>query len=114
MSFDIQSYRLGKRSVDKLVERLGRILGDEVTAELAGLLVGARDCRDIEERLGGYFAWQSLKWSYSPRGLPPSEKMRLVLAVVCREGIPVDEDFLRELSQPPGVEDSLEEAGGEG
>lgn len=25
------------------------------------------------------------------------------------EGIPVDEDFLKELSQPPGVEESLEE-----
>ena len=68
MSFDIQSYRLGKRSVDKLVERLGRILGDRDTAELAGLLVGARGCGEVEERLRGYFAWQSLKWAYSPPG----------------------------------------------
>ena len=111
MSFDIQSYRLGKRSIDKLVERLGRILGDKVTAELAGLLVGARDCGEVEERLRGYFAWQSLKWAYSPSGLPPSEKMRLVMAVICREGIPVDEDFLKELSQPPGMEQEV--SGGE-
>ncbi|BBC20955.1 hypothetical protein [Aeropyrum globular virus 1] len=108
MSFDIQSYRLGKRSIDRLVERLGRILGDEVTAELAGLLVGARDCGEVEERLQGYFAWQGLRWAYSPRGLPPSEKMLLLMAVVCREGIPVDEDFLKEMSQPPGA---IEEGG---
>ncbi len=100
MSFDVYSYRLGKRSVDRLVERLSRVLGDEATAELAGILAGARDCQDVEQRLDFYFAWQSLRWAYEPSGLPPSAKKEMLVAAICREGIPVDEEFLEALSRP--------------
>jgi len=100
VSFDYSSYRLGKRSGDRLVERLRRVLGDDDAAELAGILVGARDCGELEERLRPWFAWKSLAWAHSPRGPPPSVKMQLLLEAVCREGLPVDEEFLRELGPP--------------
>ena len=98
MSFDYHSYRLGKRSVDRLVERLRRVLGDDEAAELAGILVGARECGELEERLRPWFAWKSLAWAYSPRGPPPSVKMQLLREAVCREGLPVDEELLQELT----------------
>ena len=100
MSFDYVSYRLGKKSVDRLVERLRRIVGDQDVAELAGILVGSRDCGELEDRLRPWFAWKSLAWAYSPSGPPPSVKMQVLLEAVCREGLPVDEEFLRELAPP--------------
>ncbi len=112
MGFDVYSYRLGKRSVDRLVERLRRILGDDVTAELAGILAGARDCDEVEMRLDGYFAWLGLRWAYEPSGLPPSQKKEILMAAICREGLPVDEEFLEALSSP-GAEGEEGEGGGE-
>ncbi len=103
MVFDYDSYRLGKRSVEKLVERLKRILGDDEVAELAGILVGARDCWELEERLRPWFAWKSLAWAYSPRGPPPSAKLQVLLEAVCREGLPVDEELLAELGKRESV-----------
>ena len=97
-------YRLGKRSVDRLVERLKRILRDEEVAELAGILVGARDCAELEDRLRPWFAWKSLAWAYSPEGPPPSAKMQVLLEAVCREGLPLDEEFLREVATVGGEE----------
>ena len=111
MSFDYTSYELGKYSLDRIEERLARVLGDEEAAKLAVLLIGARDCSDVEERLSGYFAWRSLAWAYSPKGLPPSEKKKIVLATICRGGVPLDEDFLRKLSQPPESLNETREGG---
>ncbi len=105
MSFDYTSYELGKRSVERLVEALRMVMcGDtrkacDELAELAGFIAGARDCDSLDSMLDMYFAWESLKWAYSPRGRPPSVKKRLVREVLCNSGIPVDEEFLREIGR---------------
>jgi hypothetical protein len=105
MSFDYSSYELRKRSAQRLVEALKDILGErDELARLAPYIAGARDCDDLEAMLDVYFAWESLKWAYSPRGRPPSVKKELVKRVLCNTGLPVDEEFLRELSQPGGLE----------
>ena len=98
-----EAYRWGKRSSEKLVRALRLALcGSEdkpcdVLSELAPFLQGAGDCDELEEALDVYFAWHSLRWAYSPAGPPPSTKKRIVLRVLCREGIPLDEDVLREV-----------------
>ncbi len=56
-----------------------------------------------------YFAWHSLRWAYTPSGPPPSTKKQLVLRVLCREGIPLDEEILREMV---GERGDLEGVGG--
>ena len=109
MAFDYTSYRLGKRSVDRLVERLKKVLKDDEAAELVGVLAGARDCDAVEERLRPWFAWKSLAWAYSPAGPPPSVKMQLVLEAICKEGVPLDEEFLRELAPPEHAAEGEEE-----
>ncbi len=117
MSFDYQSYELGKRSVDRLVRSLRQVMcGDpakpcDELSELAPYLAGAQDCSSLEDMLDVYFAWESLRWAYRPRGRPPSVKKRLIREVLCRSGIPLDEEFLRKLAQESGV--ALEAPGGE-
>ena len=106
VSFDYTSYRLGKRSADRLVRALRRVMcGDEKQpcdelTELAPYLMGVEDCDELDEMLDVYFAWESLRWAYTPRGRPPSVKKRMVKRALCREGLPVDEEFLRELAPP--------------
>lgn len=109
MSFDYTSYKLGKRSVERLVEALRMVMcGDprkmcDELAELAGFISRVDDCSSLEEMLELYFAWESLKWAYSPRGRPPSVKKRLVREVLCRAGIPLDEEFLAEIGKRESV-----------
>lgn len=100
------AYRWGKRSSEKLVRALRLALcGSEdkpcdVLSELAPFLQGASGCDELEVALDVYFAWHSLRWAYNPTGPPPSAKKHIVLRVLCREGLPVDEEFLGELAQP--------------
>ena len=47
-----------------------------------------------------------MRWAYEPSGLPPDRKKEILMAAICREGLPVDEEFLEALSRP-GVEESL-------
>ena len=73
--------------------------GDET--ELAPYLIGGPpDPRCVEElmdTLAPLYAWKSLAWAYSPEGPPPSKKLPIVATVRCKAGIPLDEEFLREL-----------------
>ena len=116
MSFDYQSYELGKRSAARLAEAIRRFMetGDE--AILAPYLAGGRpDPACVEELmqiLRPLFAWKSLAWAYSPRGPQPSAKLPIVVAVLCKSGIPLDEEFLASL-RPPTLQagEGEEEAG---
>ncbi len=114
MGFNYTSYELGKRSANRLVHALRSVLcGDPDSpcselAELAPYLAGASDCGDLEAALDLYFAWEGLRWAYEPRGRPPEQKRELVKHVLCRSGLPVDESFLRELSESGGLEDGGE------
>ena len=115
MSFDYQSYELGKSSAVQLVRSLRRVMcGDpestcDELAELAPYLIGAEDCGELDEMLDVYFAWESLKWAYSPRGRPPSVKKKMIRRVLCRSGLPIDEEILRKLGQQSPA--PLEEGG---
>jgi len=91
-------YRWGTRSRDKTVERLKLVLNDSEIAELAGILIGARDCSEVEDRIRPWFAWKGLGWVYNPSGPPPTIKMYIMLEVICRDGVPIDEEFLKELA----------------
>jgi len=110
MSFNYTAYELGKRSAERLVRSLRRVLcGSEEEpcselAELAPYLVGAEDCDDLDLALDLYFSWEGLRWAYEPRGRPPSHKKELVKRVLCRSGLPIDEEYLRTIgeSQVPG------------
>ena len=104
-------YELGKRSADRLVKSLRQALcGDpekpcnELT-ELAPYLAGVEDCEELRITLDVFFAWEGLKWVFSPRGKPPRIKKRLVYNVLCRHGLPIDEDFLEELAKQSGLEE---------
>ena len=81
---------------------------DDPLAELGPYLQGPDNCGRLRENLEGYFAWKGLAWAYDPEGPPPSEKETLVIEVLCRSGIPVDEELLEKLAR--GLED---EGGGE-
>jgi len=115
VGFDYASYELGKRSADRLVRSLRRVLcGDESKhcselAELAPYLVGIEDCDELDEALNLYFSWDGLAWAYEPRGRPPSHKKMLVKRVLCQAKLPLDERFLEELSRPGGPEPAGEE-----
>ena len=104
MSFDYTSYELGKRSAARLAEAIRRFIetGDE--AVLAPYLAGGRPdpacVEELMEILGPLFAWKSLAWAYSPRGPQPSAKLPIVVAVLCKSGIPLDEKFLESLKPP--------------
>ena len=121
VSFDYTSYRLGKRSAERLVHALRRVMCgnekqpcDELT-ELAPYLMGVENCDELEEMLDAYFAWESLRWAYSPRGRAASVKKRMVKRVLCKEGLPIDEEFLRQLAPPEysGSEEETVEEGGD-
>ena len=106
MSFDVYSYRLGKRSAERLVRALRKALcGSEDEScgelpELAPYLMGSGDCLDLEAALDLYFSWEGLAWAYEPRGRPPDHKKELVKRILCRHGLPLDEEFLEALSRP--------------
>ena len=110
MGFDYASYELGKRSADRLIRSLRRVLcGDESKhcselAELAPYLMGVEYCDELDEALNLYFSWDGLAWAYAPLGRPPSHKKPLVKRALCRHGLPLDEEYLRTIgeSQVPG------------
>ena len=110
MGFNYRLYELGKRSADRLVRSLRQALcGDpgkpcNELSELAPYLIGAEDCEDLRITLDVFFSWESLKWAYSPQGRPPSAKKPLVYNVLCKHGLPIDEDFLDELAKQSELE----------
>ncbi|MEB2836037.1 MAG: hypothetical protein GSR80_000049 [Desulfurococcales archaeon] len=115
------AYRWGKRSSERLVEALEDILccpGDgkcrDTLAKAAPFLVGAEDCDELEVMLDVYFAWLSLRWAYRPCGEPPSTKKLIVKRMLCRGGLPLDEEFLRELATVGEETSGLEAEAGAG
>ena len=102
MSFDPFSYRLGKKTVERLVGSVKEFSGDDAIAAISPYL-SSKDCRKVEEVVSLYFAWHSIKWIYEPRGPPPSTKARVLAAALCGEGVPLDTEALNELAREEEV-----------
>ena len=115
-------YRLGLAGKKELVEDLKAVLCcpgreqdcNDILARLAPYLIAAyrrnaRSRRELEEILGGYFAWLGLRWAYRPCGPPPSDKEQMVIDVLMSAGLPLNEEFIKSLA-PPGNEREGEES----
>jgi len=111
VSFDYQSYLLGKHSAERLVKTLEEILccpgrGDKecsfALAKAAPYLVRAaerRDCDRVDRLLNLFFAWYGVRWVAMPCGEDPDTKQEIVREILCSGNMPVDEEFLRRIGQ---------------
>ena len=109
MSFDYQSYLLGKHSAERLVKTIEEILccsGDEecsfALAKAAPYLLqesGRRDCERIDRLLNLFFAWYGVRWVAQPCGEDPDTKQEIMREILCSGSMPVDEEFLRRIGQ---------------
>ena len=98
------SYKLGKRTVSRLIESVKEFSGDDAIAAISPYLV-SKECRDVEQVLGQYFAWHSIKWIYEPRGPPPTTKAAVLAKALCgKEGLPLDDTELEEMARESGEE----------
>jgi len=108
LSFDPFSYKLGKKTVERLVESIKEFTGDSSFAAISPYLSG-NECRKVEEAVTLYFAWHSIKWIYEPRGPPPSTKARVTATALCREAVPLDTSSLEEMARESGEGEVSEE-----
>ncbi len=102
VSYDFaRGYRWGKRSAEALKQALRRFLERGDVSELAPYLTAPRrgDCEELKESMAGLVAWEGLKWAYRPRGPPPSTRYSVLIEVLCREGVPSEEEILKALEE---------------
>ncbi len=93
------SYKLGKKTVSRLIDSVKEFSGDEALAAISPYLI-SRDCRDVEQAVTLYFSWHSIKWIYEPKGPPPTTKASVLAKALCgKEGLPLDDTELEKITE---------------
>ena len=99
-------YELGKKSREGMVRAVKALMRGDI-AEAAPYLANPDNCDRLKQNLSGIFAWKSLAWAYEPEGPPPSEQLEALLEILCRKGIPVDEEVIKEIAEEADIEEGL-------
>jgi len=110
LSLDALSYKLGKKTIDRLVKSVNEFSGDKALSAISPYLT-RRECMELRNAVLQYFVHHSIKWIYEPKGPEPSTKALIVVTALCGEGLPLDTELLEELSTEelkPTIEEEKE------
>lgn len=95
----VRFWKWAKSEREGLVEAVKQLLERGDISKLAPYLTGPRrdsfDCMALGEALRGAVFYETLRWLWSPRGLDPHTKYRLLLEVLCRSQAPTLEELAK-------------------
>ncbi|MEM3948250.1 MAG: hypothetical protein QXM76_01480 [Zestosphaera sp.] len=97
MSLDPLSYKLGKKTIDRLIKSMYVFSADKPLSAISPYLT-SKNCVELKQAILLYFTHHTIKWIYEPAGALPSAKAMMIISALCGEGLPLDTQFLEELS----------------
>jgi len=98
LSLDALSYKLGKKTIDRLIKSMYVFSADKPLSAISPYLT-SKDCGELKQAILLYFTHHTIKWIYEPAGALPSAKAMMIISALCGEGLPLDTQFLEELSE---------------